>query len=284
MAINPDALGFETAEAQSSWTSTDSLLYALGVGAGAADPTGAELEFTTENSHGVEQLALPTMCVVLGTASGAESPLASLGSPNYALMLHGGQQVILHKPLPVAATITATSKIAEIWDKGKAAVVVMEINATDASGDPLFTNRATLFFRGEGGWGGDSGPKADTTPLDGPADHIVSLPTRTDQALLYRLNGDRNPLHSDPTFAAGAGFDKPILHGLCTYGMSGRGLLHAVCDGDPARFKAMEGRFKSPVVPGEQLDLHIWSGAGSTRFRTLVGDRVVLDDGVLIHS
>ena len=133
-----------------------------------------------------------------------------------------------------------------------------------------------------GGWGGDRGPAATGgEPPDREPDHRVSYRTRPDQALLYRLNGDRNPLHSDPSFAAMAGFDRPILHGLCTYGFSGRALLHTLCGSDPARFKSMDGRFASPVFPGEELTIEMWVvGEGQCTFRTLGEDgRVVLKGG-----
>lgn len=286
MAINPDAVGTESAPNESSWDSKDTLLYSLGVGAGAADPTGAELEFTTENSKDVEQKALPTMSVVLGASSGADSPLRQIGDVNYALLVHGEQSIRLHKPLPVAATVRSTTKIANIYDKGKAALVVLETNAIDTTDDaPMFTSQALLFFRGEGGWGGEPGPQSTVAIPERDADQVVSYQTRTDQALLYRLNGDRNPLHSDPQFAAMAGFDKPILHGLCTYGFTGRALVHAVCGGDPAHFKGMDARFSSPVMPGEQLDVHVWNEADTTYFRTTATDgRTVIDNGVLTHT
>lgn len=287
MAINPDAVGTESAPSESSWDSKDSLLYALGVGAGAADPTGAELEFTTENSKGVEQKAFPTMAVVLGAASGEDSPLRKIGDPNYALLVHGEQSIRLHKPLPVAATVRSTTKIANIFDKGKAALVVLETNAIDTADDaPMFTSQSLLFFRGEGGWGGDPGPQSTVSIPERDADQVVSYQTRSDQALLYRLNGDRNPLHSDPQFAAMAGFDKPILHGLCTYGVTGRALVNSVCGGDPAKFHGMDARFSSPVMPGEQLDIHVWNETDTTYFRTTAATdgRTVIDNGVLTHS
>ncbi len=287
MPINPDAAGSESQPRESSWDSKDCLLYALGVGAGVSDPTGFELEFTTENTGGVDQRALPTMAVVLGGgAGGPDSPMAKLGDVNFAKMVHGEQGIVLHKPLPVEATVRATSKIAAIYDKGKAALVVLESTAVDTADDqPMFTNISKLFFRDEGGWGGDRGPTDSIEIPDSDPDHVVSYGTRPDQALLYRLNGDRNPLHSDPSFAAMGGFPKPILHGLCTYGFTGRALLHAVCESDPERFKRMDGRFSSPVMPGEQLDIHIWDqGDGTALFRTFAGDRVVLDNGVLGYA
>ena len=223
MAINLDAVGVESEPFESSWDSKDCLLYSLGVGAGVTDPTGFELEFTTENTKEVEQKTLPTMCVVLG-GTGGRGPLSNLGDVNYSKMVHGEQGIILHKPLPTSATILSTSKISNIYDKGKAALVILETTAVDSQdGQPLFTNISKLFFRDEGGWGGDRGPIDKVEFPDREPDHVVSYQTRADQALLYRLNGDRNPLHSDPAFAALGGFPKPILHGLCTYGFTGRG-------------------------------------------------------------
>jgi acyl dehydratase len=281
MPINPDAAGTEGEPHESTWDSTSCLLYALGVGAGATDATGFELEFTTENSADVTQRALPTMAVVLG--GGGTGMFAALGEFNPAMLVHGEQSVTLHKPLPVSATVTTTSRIADIFDKTKAALVVLENTAVDnADGEPLFTTSSALFIRGEGGWGGERGPSGPRNePPDRPPDEMVTYTTRPDQALLYRLNGDRNPLHSDPSFAAMAGFDRPILHGLCTYGFTGRALLHAVCGSDPDRFAAMEGRFSQPVMPGDQLDVHIWEDDDGAVFQTRVGDRVVIDAGKL---
>ena len=287
MPINPDAVGAEGAPSVFSWDSTSSILYALGVGAGMTDPTGFELEFTTENSHGIEQKALPSMVVVLSLRSEMRGagPLAALGSFNPAMLLHGEQSFTLHRPLTVAGTASATSRIAAIYDKGKAAVVVMESTATDVdTGEKLFTTSSSMFIRGEGGWGGDRGPSAKFEAPTRSPDHVVSYRTRADQALLYRLNGDRNPLHSDPQFAALGGFDKPILHGLCTYGFTGRALLHAVCGGDPARFLSMAGRFASSVLPGETLDVKVWIDADTATFQTWVGDRLVFDAGTMTFA
>jgi len=287
MPINPDVVGAESQPRESSWDSKDCLLYALGVGAGVSDPTGFELEFTTENTAEVTQQALPTMAVVLGGgAGGPDSPMAKLGDVNFAKMVHGEQGITLHKPLPVAATVRATTRIADIFDKGKAALVVLESTAVDtADGKQLFTTTSKLFFRGEGGWGGGRGPADSVEIPETDPDHVVSYQTRPDQALLYRLNGDRNPLHSDPSFAALGGFPKPILHGLCTFGFTGRALLHAVCCSDPTRFLSMDGRFSSPVMPGEALTINIWDqGDGIANFRTYAGDRIVFDNGQLCYA
>jgi len=279
MPINPDAAGSVGQPAEFSWTSKDSLLYAMGVGAGVSDPTGFELEFTTENSNDVTQRALPTQVVVMG---GGSTP--GFGDFNPVHLLHAEQAITLHQPVPAAGTAVATGRVGPIYDKGKAALVYLETDVADVDGNPIWNTRSGLFIGGEGGWGGDRGPATEWHLPDRDADHVVAYPTRPDQALLYRLNGDRNPLHSDPTFAAAAGFDKPILHGLCTYGFTGRALLHALCDSDPAHFGGMGGRFKSPVVPGETLAVHAWEEDGRVMFQTRVGDRVVFDNGMMSRS
>jgi len=279
MPINPEAVGSRSEPARRSWTSKDCLIYALGVGAGAADPL-QELEFTTENTSGAPQRALPTMAVVLGTLGGGWD---KIGSFNPAMLVHGEQGITLHREIPVEGELEAVSEITGIYDKGKGAVIVSESTATlVGTGEPLFSTRMSAFIRGEGGWGGDRGPSG--TPNAAPErdpDHTVTVQTRTDQALLYRLSGDRNPLHSDPAFAAMGGFDRPILHGLCTYGFTGRALLHELCGGDPARFKGMDARFSSPVMPGEALTVKAWlDGDGSAIFQTCGDDgRVVIDAG-----
>ncbi|MGH9229002.1 MAG: MaoC/PaaZ C-terminal domain-containing protein [Acidimicrobiales bacterium] len=278
MPINHDAVGARSEPARRSWTSKDCLLYAVGVGAGADDPS-QELAFTTENSQDVDQRVLPTMAVVLGVGGGA---FGALGSFNPVMLVHGEQSISLAREIPVEGEIESISEIVGIYDKGSGALVVLESTSTlVADGEPLFTNRSGLFIRGEGGWGGDRGPSSPFAAPDRAPDHEVTYSTRVDQALTYRLSGDRNPLHSDPKFAALAGFPRPILHGLCTYGFTGRALLHTLCGGDPARFRSMSGRFTSPVFPGEALTVRTWrEGAGEALFQTVGPDgRVVLDAG-----
>jgi acyl dehydratase len=278
MPINHDAVGARSEPARHAWTSKDCLLYAVGVGAGADDPS-QELAFTTENSQDVDQRALPTMAVVLGVGGGA---FGALGPFNPAMLVHGEQSISLAREIPVEGEIESISEIVGIYDKGSGALVVLESTSTlVGDGAPLFTSRSGLFIRGEGGWGGDRGPSSTFAVPDRTPDHEVTYPTRTDQALTYRLSGDRNPLHSDPKFAAMAGFPRPILHGLCTYGFTGRALLHNLCGGDPARFRSMSGRFSSPVFPGEALTVRMWrEGPGEALFQTVGPDgRVVLDAG-----
>lgn len=278
MPINPDAVGNTSEPAEIRWTSKDSLLYALGVGAGATDPTGFELEFTTENTKDTPQKALPTQVVVMGAGG-----MPNFGDFNLAALLHGEQFIEIHQTVPAEGTATGQGRVAEILDKGKAALVRLESTVTDADGNPMWTSRNGLFISGEGGWGGDRGEASTWALPDRDADQVIGYTTRDDQALLYRLNGDRNPLHSDPSFAAMAGFDKPILHGLCTFGFTGRALLHGLCDSDPDAFGSMGGRFKSPVMPGETLDVHMWNEGEQTLFQTRVGDRVVFDAGVFTN-
>ena len=159
-------------------------------------------------------------------------------------------------------------------------------------GEPLYTNTGSSFMRGEGGWGGDRGPSGPkNVPPERSADHEVTYVTDRDQAFVYRLSGDRNPLHTDPAFAAMGGFDTPILHGLCSYGFTGRALLHAVCGSDPANFRHIEGRFASPVIPGDALTIRTWSiGDGQSLFTTSATpaaggeERIVIDQGLLRHA
>jgi acyl dehydratase len=285
MAINLDAVGSTSDPVRHSWTSKDAILYALGVGAGAVDPLD-ELQFTTENSNGIDQQVLPTMAVVLGVGGGGA--FASIGSFNPAMLVHGEQAIELHSPIPVEGEVETVGEITGIYDKGKGALVEVRSTSTDtSSGEPLFTTTMSAFIRGEGGFGGERGPSGPKNPPpERDPDHEQAYVTRRDQALIYRLSGDRNPLHSDPTFAAMGGFDRPILHGLCTYGFTGRALLHRLCGGDPSRFRTMEGRFTSPVLPGERLTVRMWdTGAGEALFQTTVDDgRVVLDGGRLTYT
>jgi acyl dehydratase len=275
MPINPDAVGTRGEPAETSWTSKDCLLYAVGVGAGTQ-----ELEFTTENSIGVDQRVLPTQAVVL--TGGIMSAMRNIGSFNPAMLVHGEQGITLHREIPVEGTAVSVAEITAILDKGKGAVIELTITSTlQGTGEPLFDNRFAAFIRGEGGWGGERGPSEprNVAPERAP-DHQVTYQTREDQALTYRLSGDRNPLHSDPEFAKLAGFDRPILHGLCTYGFTGRALLHTLCDSDPARFGGMDGRFSSPVMPGESLTISMWADGDGAIFQTAGEDgRVVLDNG-----
>lgn len=284
MALNPDAVGAVGDVRTMSWTSKEALLYAVGIGAGQAD-----LPFTTENTKDIAQVVFPTFAVVAGagTTSPGASAMSKIGSFNFALLVHGSQAVTLHRPIPVEAQATTQDKVVAMYDKGKAAVVVMENEVKLASGEPLWSTRSSVFIRGEGGWGGDRGPSGpqNEPPADTDPHHVVTMQTSPDQAFVYRLSGDRNPLHTDPSFAAIGGFDRPILHGLCTYGFTGRALLGELCGNDVTKFHHIEGRFSSPVMPGDALTVRIWrTEDGVAVFTTSVGDRVVIDQGLVRYN
>lgn len=286
MSIDLGVIGRRRAGGQISWSSAQALLYALGVGAGGTDAHD-ELAFTTENTHGIAQQVLPTFAAVLAMRGGDGSDVGDVmnlvrgaGDFSLAQILHGEQTVTLHGALPVAGTATTTGYVSAIYDKGRNAVVESIVELRDADSDePLAETVGSLVVRDEGGFGGDPGTSTTWTAPTRSADHTLHYPTRRDQGLLYRLSGDRNPLHSDPWFARSAGLQRPILHGLCTYGFAGRALLHEVCGGDPDHFGSMSARFTAVVVPGDTLDVSVWRTTDGAQFRASVGERVVLDRG-----
>jgi acyl dehydratase len=279
LPLNHDIIGTDSEPVERSWTETGVLLYALAVGAGQEDPL-AELGFTTENSIGVQLQVLPTF----GNLIAGGGP-RNLGDFDPASLVHAEQAFTLHRPLPVSGTSRSVSRVTGIYDKGSGALVITESTAVDAAtGEPLVTTQGSIFIRGEGGFGGSRGPGQDWEMPSRQPDEQVTYSTRADQALLYRLTGDRNPLHSDPKFAARGGFDRPILHGMCTYGYTGRALLHAVCGSDPARFTSMEGRFTRPVKPGDELTISIWPEGRTAYFRTTSNGAPVLDRGRLTFT
>lgn len=255
----------------------DTMLYALAIGFGRDPLDGQELPFVFE---GGGLRAVPTMAVVV-----ARSELPRKLPINRPLMLHVGQSVVIHAPIPTAAELMADTRITRIIDKGegKGALIYYETAARDArSAQPIFTIGGTLFARGDGGCGGSAEPVPQPHPVpQREADKIDRCATRPDQALLYRLTGDMNPLHADPTLAATAGFEKPILHGLCTYGMACRSIVKTACDHDPARIAAFEARFTSPVFPGDVIETEVWRDGNIVSFRCRVPDRgvTVLDNG-----
>ncbi len=288
MAIDPTAIGATVGPHLFEWTDRDTMLYALGVGAGTHD-----LAFTTENSHGIDQQVLPTYAVIACPAFGA---IGKIGSFNFGMLLHGSQHIRLFAPLPPAGKLNVTSEVADLQDKGegKNAVVVLKGTGTDPeSGQPVAESVTTLVIRGEGGFGGEPGrrPQAPEIP-DREPDTRIALTTREDQALIYRLSGDRNPLHSDPWFARElAGFPKPILHGLCTYGVAGRVLVSELGKGDASRITSIAARFTAPVFPGDTLTTSVWrTERGQAVFRTEASNpdgtdaRLVLEDGAAEYS
>ncbi|WP_328870993.1 MaoC/PaaZ C-terminal domain-containing protein [Streptomyces sp. NBC_00287] len=278
------AVAAEPRSGEISWTAKDVQLYHLGIGAGlpATDPD--ELRYTLESRLQV----LPSFATVAG--SGAPGVISGLSMPGVevelARVLHGGQSLEIHRPLPVEGTATTTSRIAAVYDKGKAAVLVLRTEVADADG-PLWTNDSQIFVKGEGGWGGDRGPSARPEPPTGEPDKVVERRIREDQALLYRLSGDWNPLHADPEFAAKAGFERPILHGLCTYGITLKAVVDTLLGGDVGRVRSYATRFAGVVYPGETLRIRMWDQGDAVRVAVTVVERddaPALTDTVVHHA
>lgn len=286
MTLHLDVVGRECDEGIATWTSRDTLIYALGVGAGQADPY-AELAFTTENSAGVEQQVLPTFLVTRHGAAGRWPSIRDLGDFGGDKLLHGSQKLEVFQPVAPEGAAKVTSRVTQILDKGRDAVIETSSDLVDvASGALVARTFSSLFIRGEGGFGGSRGQGPAFVAPERAPDLSTSVSTRPDQALLYRLSGDRNPLHSDPEFAKTAGFPRPILHGLCSYGIVARELVNVVLGGDVNRLGAFEARFAAPVFPGETLAIDAWhehdeAGQHETRFVVRVGERTVLDRGVM---
>ncbi|MDL2079346.1 MaoC/PaaZ C-terminal domain-containing protein [Streptomyces sp. GXMU-J15] len=285
MPIDPaKALAAEPKSGEISWTAKDVLLYHLGIGAGVPATDPGELRYTLESRLQV----LPSFATVAG--AGAPGVISGLSMPGIevelARVLHGGQSLEIHRPLPVEGTATSTNRVAAVYDKGKAAVLVLRTEVTDADG-PLWTNDSQIFIRGEGGFGGDRGPSARLDPPTGEPDKTVERTLREDQALLYRLSGDWNPLHADPEFAAQAGFDRPILHGLCTYGVTLKAVVDTLLGGDASRVRSYATRFAGVVFPGETLRIRMWHRDDTVRVTVTAVDRddaPALTDTVVRHT
>jgi acyl dehydratase len=255
MPIDPNkARGAKLPDSETSYDRDRVILYHLGIGAGVPATDPKELEYTYEKNLKV----LPSFAVIPGFGSmGAIANIPGLQF-NFAMLLHGEQEVILHKPLPPAQKLKTSAHVPEIYDKGKAALVILEANARDESGDKLFTNRMSLFIRGEGGFGGDSGPKVGNAAPDRKPDGVITRTTLPQQALIYRLSGDKNPLHCDPDFAKMAGFDKPIIHGLCSYGIACKAIVDEVLGGDVTQVARYQARFAGVGFPGETYQVSYW--------------------------
>jgi 3-hydroxyacyl-CoA dehydrogenase/3a,7a,12a-trihydroxy-5b-cholest-24-enoyl-CoA hydratase len=261
MPIDPkQALGAKLETIESSWNEDKLILYALGIGVGLGvsqvDPKRV-LQYTYEN--GLK--AMPTYGVIpMFSAVGGLFNIPGL-SFNPMMLLHGEQYTeILAPPLPTSADIVTEGTISGIFDKGKGALVTVDFVTSDKrTKKPLLKNVMSAFIRGEGGFGGDAkSPEPGNTPPDRAPDFVVESPTLSSQALLYRLSGDKNPLHVDPMMAKMGGFDVPILHGLCTFGYLGRAVIETCTDDEPERFKAIQVRFSKPVFPGETIVSQLW--------------------------
>ena len=248
------ALGHSLGGGEYTWTRDNVILYHLGIGAGVPPTDAGELEYTYEKNLKV----LPSYGVI--PVFGAVGGMAGVPGIqiNFALVLHGEQDIEIHRPIPVRAKIESAGRIAGIYDKGKAALIVIEVETREVGGDKLFTNRFSIFARGEGGFGGDAGPKAGNDAPSRAPDAVVSSPTLPHQALLYRLSGDKNPLHADPDFAKLGGFDKPILHGLCSFGIVCKAVVDELLGGDVKRVARYQVRFAGVVFPGETIETSMW--------------------------
>ncbi|MGZ3098858.1 MaoC/PaaZ C-terminal domain-containing protein [Streptomyces sp. H72] len=273
-----------------AWDHRDVILYHLGIGAGRPATDPRELRYTLESRLHV----LPSFATVAG--GGPPGVTGGLSTPgvdvDLARVLHGGQYLRLHRAVPVRGRASAASRLVAAYDKGTAAVLVLRTEVTDEDG-PLWTDEAEIFVRGEGGWGGARGPSGRPAPPPAePPDHVAEVPVREDQALLHRLSGDFNPLHADPEFAARAGFDRPVLHGLCTYGSALKSVVDELLDGDVRRVRAYRTRFAGVLYPGETLRVRMWrsadrDGEGAVRVTVSAverGDAPVLADTVVRYA
>lgn len=276
----PDILQQRSAPRTFSYGDKDVMLYALGIGLGADPMDARELPFVYEKGLKV----VPTAATVL--AAGGRATTAEPGLPaglrasqiNYLMVVHGEQKVELHRPLPAAGTFTAASRTIGAFDKGadKGAVVIHETVWTDEAGEKVATLTGSTFARGDGGFGGPSegAPAPHQVPGRAP-DMSLDFSTRPDQALIYRLNGDRNPLHADPEVAKMAGFDRPILHGLCTYGITCRAILAGITEFDAAAIASHEVRFSAPVFPGDLITVDLWVDGKTVSFEARAKERGV---------
>ena len=264
MPIDRDkALTHEFADGEGSWDRDDVILYHLGVGAGVPNTDPGELEYTYEKNLKV----LPSFPTVVRSGLTANIFAVPGLEFNPALLLHGEQDVEIHQPLPPEAKFRSSARIVDIYDKGKAALLILEISTVDMSGAPLFSSRMSLFLRGEGGFGGPSGPKVGNEAPDREPDGVIESETLPQQALLYRLNGDKNPLHCDPDFAKSAGFDTPIIHGLCSYVIACKAIVDGALDGDISQVVRYQARFRGIGFPGETYLTRYWRD----------GDRILID-------
>jgi acyl dehydratase len=272
MPIDPAAaVGAQLPPYDFSWTSSQVLLYHLALGAGGQPTDPRELRYTIEDGLQV----LPTFAVVAPTVTAFRPPAVEYPgiSIDLAKVLHASQRIDLHQPLPVEGSARSVTKVAGVYDKGTAAVVVTETTVTGTDGAPLWTNTSSIFARGEGGFGGERGPSGPPGPPDREPDAVLVTPTVPQQALWYRLLGDRNPLHSRPEFAAQAGFPRPILHGLCTYGMVCKAVVDAELAGEVGRVLSFGARFAGIVFPGETLRTSVWREDGRLVLTTTVDER-----------
>lgn len=272
MPIDRDvALNAAPSVEEVTWHTSDVLLYHLALGAGADPLDSRELSYATEAGH----VVLPTFAIVAPMLR--DTGPRELRFPGIDVelrsLLHASQRIEVYAPIPREGKARVSTAVADLHDKGSAAIIVVDSAATDTAGQPLWTSSMRMFSRGEGGFGGPSGPAAPPGPPERPANHSLVTPILPQQALLYRLLGDRNPLHSDPKVARAAGFPRPILHGLCTYGLVCRAIVDSVLEGRADRIRALEARFAGVVFPGETLQTSVWVEPEQILFTSRVLER-----------
>ncbi len=282
MPIDIDkVVGAELAGEDYSWTDDDVILYNLGVGAGNPPTDPLELKYAYEG----DLQAVPSFGTIPPFGMMMSMGMIDGFDINLTQILHGEQELIVHGPIPTSGTVTQSGSVVDVFDKGKGALAVMEIVSVLAkTGEPLFTSRSSIFIRGEGGFGGESGPPRGNEAPDREPDHVVETPTLPQQALLYRMaSGDKNPLHADPGFASFAGFERPILHGLCTYGVVAKAVVDGALGGEPWRLASYQARFVGHVFPGETLITRIWDEADGLIVTTDTKERgtTVLSNAVI---
>ena len=278
MTINYDEIMNLTSEnVEISYSDKDSILYSLGIGLGNDPMNLNELKYVYENSQSV----LPSMA----TNFQYHSPLLLKTNINFIMVVHGEQRLSITNALPVSGDFIANAKVIGCYDKGPARGAIIEVETTvknKKNNEEICKLVSTTFARGDGGFGGPDSPKKEIFILDGEPDYVSEVSTKPDQALIFRLSGDYNPLHSDPNFAKAAGFEKPILHGMCTYGIACRSLVNEICENDASKLKRFDCRFSSPVYPGETIITEMWKKDKMIYFNSKVKerDKLVLKNGV----
>ena len=250
MALNLESVGKTWGPYEFTYSERDLIIYALGVGF-----TKENLEYVYEGAKDFK--AFPTYGVILPSNAAAEAFLST--KANFAMVVHGEQGLQIHKPLPKGGTVQTTTTLEGVYDKGSGALIVLRFDTREKGGATVCTNWMSAFVRGAGGFGGPAQPKKDVPPIPTKnPDCILDAQTEVNQAALYRMSGDRNPLHIDPAIAKMVGFQQPILHGLCTYGVVCRRFVQEVLKGDSGKVKSYSARFSSPVIPGEKLQVKVW--------------------------
>ena len=278
MPINYDEImSLESKNIEISYTDKDSILYGLGVGLGNDPMNMDELKYVYENG----QIALPSMA----TNFQYHSSLLMSAKLNFVMVVHGEQKLSIINPIPVSGDFLADMKVISCFDKGasKGAIIDVETSVKlKSDGTEICKLVSTTFARGDGGFGGPESPPQEIFEPEGTPDMLNEITTKPDQALIFRLSGDYNPLHSDPNFAKAAGFPKPILHGLCTYGVACRSIVKVACDNDVKKLKSFNCRFSSPVFPGETIVTEMWKKGNIINFQSKVKerDKIILKNGV----